>query len=523
MDDDLADFIIIGSGFGGSVSALRLAERGYTVRVLEEGRRWRAEDFPRSNWQLRDYLWLPSLGLRGIQRLSLHRHFLGLSGAGVGGGSLVYAATLLEPPEAFYRDPRWDQLDPDWRATLAPHYATARRMLGVTQTPRQWASDELLRQYGRALGREDRWAPTEVGILFGEHPGERVPDPFFGGEGPERTTCDLGGACMVGCRTGGKNTLDKNYLYLAERLGVEVLPETKALSVREVPGGYEVLTRSSRWGRRRTAVHRAKRVVVSAGALGTLRLLHRSRAAGGLSRLSPRLGDVFRTNSEVIVGAMGRDPAARYCEGNAITSSLYVTDDTHIEVVRYPEGSDALGLIASVLADAGPGPRALRWLAAVARDPAAALRSLRLRGWARQGIILLTMQSVDNHLRVAWRRRWWGAMGLRTEASERVPVSIPAANAAARWIAERIGGDAQGALSEVLLDRPVTAHLLGGCPMGRDRDEGVIDAVGRVHGHPGLYVVDGSMISANLGVNPSLTITALAEHAMAAVPEADRG
>lgn len=520
--DSSFDFIVIGSGFGGSVSALRLAEKGYRVAVLEAGRRWAPQDFPKSNWDVRRFLWAPRLGCYGIQRISPFRHFMGLGGAGVGGGSLVYAASLLMPPAPFYADPAWAHLDPDWSGTLAPFYATARQMLGVTRSPKLGRGDHFLKEYARTIGREQSFKPTEVGIYFGE-PGKTVPDPYFRGKGPPRTGCDFSAACMVGCRSGSKNSLDLNYLYLAERLGAQIHPETRVVGIRpDGQGGYEVESRPStrpwKWGETRT--WKARQVVVSAGTVGTLELLHRCREKGWLRGLSPMLGRRVRTNSEVIVGARSTDPSDSFCDANAITASLYVSDETHIEVVRYPEGSDVMGFLAQVLTDGSGWLRPFRFLAAALTNPSHFLRSLWVPGWARSTVILLVMQTLDNDLSLDWGRPWYAPWirWLKSRSPRALPVYIPEANRAARAIAERIRGFPQGAISEVILNRPLTAHVLGGCPMGARPEEGVVDKHGRVFGHPGLYVVDGSIIPANLGVNPSLTITALAEHAMAAVP-----
>lgn len=517
------DFLVLGSGFGGSVSALRLAEKGYRVAVLEAGKRWRPADYPRSNWDLRRFLWMPALGCHGIQRITLFKHFAGLSGAGVGGGSLVYAATLLSPPDPFFRDPAWAGLDRDWRVTLEPHFETARRMLGVVRSPRLGRGDELLREYARSIGRERHFHHTHVGIFFGE-PGRTVPDPYFEGRGPARTGCDFSAACMIGCRSGSKNTLDLNYLYLAEKLGAEIHPETEAVSIRSEGGGYVVESRNP-LGPRNQALRRweAKQVVVAAGTLGTLSLLHRCREEGWLPHLSPRLGDRVRTNSEVILGARSNRPDENFCDTTAITSGVYVTDDTHIEVVRYPEGSDAMGLLAQVLTDGG-ALRPLRFFWTALTHPTHLARCLWPPGWARQALILLVMQTLDNHLSLSWGRRWYAPWRktLVSRSPRKLPTFIPEANQAARAIAEKMGGVPQGSITEVFLDRPLTAHVLGGCPMGASPDDGVVDRVGRAFGHPGLYIVDGSIIPANLGVNPSLTITALAEHVMAAVPGRSR-
>jgi len=517
------DFIVIGSGFGGAVAALRLAEKGYSVCVLEAGRRWQSEDFPRTNWDVRNFLWAPKLGCTGIQRISLLKDFMALSGAGVGGGSLVYAAVLMMPLDPFFKDPQWNDLDPDWKATLAPHYQTARHMLGVATNPRTWPADRLLKEYGEDIGRGAHFAPTEVGIFFGES-GVTVPDPYFGGEGPERTGCDFSGACMVGCRTGGKNTLDKNYLFLAEKRGAKIVPETAATAIQpDGEGGYFVHTKkgTSIFTREKN-IWRAKKVVVAAGTIETLRLLHHSKHLGYLPNLSDTLGDKFRTNSEVLNGINTNQKEINFSEGIAITSILQVTDSTSIEVVRYNEGSDVMGLMASVLTENGTRfTRPLKYFWKVLSHPIQFLKCSWIFGWAHRTIILLVMQVYDNHLKISYKPSRWlpGKMKLVSKSPKGgIPTFIPEANEAAKALAKKTGGIPQGAISEVMLNRPLTAHVLGGCPIAADTEKGVVDKFGQAFGHPGLYVTDGSIMPANLGVNPSLTITALAEHCMTAIP-----
>ncbi len=527
------DYVVVGSGFGGSVSALRLAEKGYRVLVVEAGKRWRTEDFPRSNWNLRKFLWLPAVFCYGIQRLTLLRDVLVLSGAGVGGGSLVYANTLLVPPEEIFRRSNWPR-GVDWHAALAPHYETAQRMLGVTVNPHLWPGDELLRDFAASVGREETFRPTQVGVLFGERPGQAAGDPYFGGEGPARTTCTLCGGCMVGCRHGAKNTLDKNYLWFAEKLGTEILPETRVTRVEPLGGpagggpGYrlhlERTTRKLRKGRRPIT---ARGVVFAAGALGTVDLLLTCRESGSLPRLSPAVGCYVRTNSEVICGFTARDDRVDYSQGIAITSGFHPADDTYMEVVRYPAGSDVMGLLGTLLTDNGTRlTRPLRWLANCARHPLDFLRTLKLTGWARRSTILLVMQTLDNSLSLVRRRRWFWpfrrALTSRPDPGQPpIPSFIPVANQAARTLAPKVAAFPSSAINEVLLNVPTTAHLLGGAAMASTPEEGVIDARHRVFGYEELYVVDGSMIPVNLGVNPSLTITAMAEHAMSQVPPKD--
>jgi cholesterol oxidase len=506
------DVLVIGSGFGGSVTALRAAEKGYTVGVLEAGRRFEPDDLPRSSWDVRRFLWMPRLGCHGIQRLTLLRDVLVLSGAGVGGGSLVYANTLYEPLDDFWADPQWAGIT-DWRAELAPHFRVARAMLGAARVPADTPADVVIRRLGERLGVADTFHRADVGVFFGE-PGVEVPDPYFGGLGPPRTGCTACGGCMVGCRHGAKGSLDRNYLWLAERLGVTIHAEREAIDVAPDPAGYAVRARVP--GRRgHVEVFRAEQVVLAAGALGTLRLLLASRQQGLLPRLSARLGENVRTNSEAIVGATARSSAVDYSRGVAITSSIHPDRHTQIEPVRYPPRSNAMGLLATVLVDGGGSvPRQLRFLGRVVHHPVAFARSLSVRRWSERTIILLVMQSRRNALRVTLRR------GRLTSEPGEVPAPsyLPVANEAARIVAELIDGQPGSAVNEVLFDVPTTAHLIGGACIGASAEEGVVDPYHRVYGHPGLHVVDGAAISANLGANPSLTITAQAERALALWP-----
>lgn len=521
-----ADVLVIGSGFGGSVSALRLAEKGYAVTVLERGRRWHRSDFPATNWALRKYLWLPRLGLTGIQALSFFRHALVLHGTGVGGGSLVYANTLVRPDDAVLRAPGWGE--GDWADRLEPHFATARRMLGATTCQGVGRTDHLLREVGVELRGEDTFRVHDVGVFFGEA-GETVPDPFFGGQGPDRTGCTRCGACMIGCPVGAKNTLDRNYLWLAERLGARVVPETEALTVRPLAeGGYEVETRRSLGLRRPRRRWRARRVVVSAGVVGTVELLLRSRDAGHLPDLSPQVGRRVRTNSESILAADAPAGSGEWCDHVAITSGIQADRDTHIQMVRFNRGSDSLFWLTAPLTDGGGRiPRPLRLLLGLLRHPFRALRSVwPLRRAERTGIVL-AMQTTGGELTFRLRRRWWTpwrrTLVSQVPAGEDAPVSyIPVANSITRRLAERMGGEAWNTWPEVIMGAPTTAHILGGCPMGDTPEEGAVDRRGEVFGHPGLHVVDGSVVPVNLGVNPSLTITALAEYLVSLVPEREQ-
>jgi len=519
-----ADFLVIGSGFGGAVSALRLVEKGYAVVVLEQGKRYRTGDFPRTSWSLRKYLWAPRLGLHGIQVLTFLRHALVLHGRGVGGGSLVYANTLIAPDPEVFRRPEWGP--GDWEARLAPHYAEARRMLGAVPCAGVGRTDEILREIGVELRGEDTFRVHEVGVFFGRE-GETVPDPFFGGEGPERTGCTRCGACMIGCRVGAKNTLDKNYLWLAEKGGARIVPETEATGIRPLPGGgYEVETRRALGWRRPRRSWRAREVVVAGGVVGTVGLLLRSRARGWLPDLSSRVGTRVRTNSESILAADSPDRSVPWSDHVAITSGILADERTHIEMVRFNPGSDSLFWLTAPLTDGGGRiPRPLRLLWNLVRRPVRSLRSLWPFHRAERTGIVLAMQATEGHLDLTLRRRWWRlggrSLGSRVPRGQEPPVSyIPVANQVTRRLAERLGGEAWNTWPEVVMGAPTTAHVLGGCPMGPDPETGAVDFQGRLFGYPGIRVVDGSVVPVNLGVNPSLTITALAEHILSQVPPA---
>ncbi|MEU4802080.1 GMC family oxidoreductase [Actinosynnema sp. NPDC023587] len=515
------DVVVVGSGFGGSVAALRLTEKGYRVAVVEAGRRFADDEFARTSWDLRRYLWAPALGCYGIQRVHALRNVMILAGAGVGGGSLVYANTLYRPLPAFYRDRQWAHIT-DWEAELAPFYDQASRMLGVVENPTTTPSDHVLRQVAEDMGVADSYHPTPVGVFFGE-PGETAEDPYFGGAGPRRTGCVECGECMTGCRVGAKNTLVKNYLYLAERHGAEVLPLTTVTDLRQASDGtWAVGTRRTggllRRGRRTIT---AGRVVLAAGTWGTQRLLHRMKAEGALPRLSARLGELTRTNSEAIIGAsrLTVDEDRDFSRGVAITSSIHPDERTHVEPVRYGKGSNAMGLLQTLATDGAKStPRALQFLAQAVRHPVRFARVLSVRRWSERTVILLVMQSLDNSITTVGRRGLFGrTLSSAQGHGEPNPTFIPAGHRANLLAAEHIGGVAGGTWGE-LFDIPLTAHFIGGCPIGADAASGVIDPYHRVHGYPGLSVVDGSAISANLGVNPSLTITAQAERAFSSWP-----
>jgi cholesterol oxidase len=541
---DVYDVVVVGSGFGGAVAALRLSEKGYRVLVLEAGRRFTRESLPKTSWSLRDYLWAPALGLYGIQRIHVLGKVMVLAGAGVGGGSLNYANTLYVPPEPFFRDPQWGAIT-DWQAELRPYYAQAQRMLGVRQNPTTTEADEYLRTTAESMGVGRSFQLTPVGVFFGDGrdadgsvtaaPGQEVQDPYFGGAGPRRRACTECGECMTGCRHGAKNTLNENYLYLAERAGAEIRPMTTVVGIREVEGGFEVGTvptdkRRRGRGRGPGSVIRCGRVVLAAGTYGTQTLLHHIQRDGGLPRISANLGALTRTNSEALVGALtfprpyrrrnGKGAVADFTRGVAITSSIHPNASTHIENVRYGKGSNTMALmcVPQYRAD-GRLPKPIAVAAAFLRHPVMVARTLATRHWSERTIIGLVMQSHDNSLTTYLRRRrpGRGLLTARQGHGAPNPVHIPEGAEAARLLAEQINGFAGTNLGE-LFGMPLTAHFLGGCPIGADPEHGVIDPYHRLYGHPGISVVDGSAVSANLGVNPSLTITAQAERAMALWP-----
>jgi cholesterol oxidase len=525
------DWLVIGSGFGGSVSALRLSEKGHRVGVLECGRRFADHEFAKNTADVRRYTWRPHLGMKGIFRLTIFRDVAVVSGCGVGGGSLGYANTLYVPPAQFFEDRQWAEMD-EWESALAPHYAEAQRMLGVVQNPHDDPADQLLRELGEHLGVSDTYQKTPVGIFFGEEgeAGKTVPDPFFDGEGPERTACKLCGRCMVGCPHGAKNTLVKNYLHLAERRGAQVMPERTVIDIRPLgppdgSEGYEVESvRSGAWVRKERRVHRARGVVLAAGPLGTNTLLQRCRLGGSLPRISSRLGELVRTNSEAILTVtVPEERAAGFTKRVAITSSIYPDPHTHIETVSYGEDGDSMRMFYTLLVGDGTRlTRPLKLLGQILLHPGRFAKLLLAKRWSRRTIILLVMQTLDNAIALRPRKGPFGTLWLRTEQDplRPNPTFIPVANQAAEWMARRTGGVAQSSVMEALFNIPTTAHILGGAVIAPDPERGVVDAHQRLFGYENLLVCDGSVIPANVGVNPSLTITALAEHAMSFVPAA---
>jgi cholesterol oxidase len=456
--------------------------------------------------------------MRGIQRINLLRDVMVLSGAGVGGGSLVYANTLIEPNDSFFTDPQWSDIT-DWKRELDPWYDQARRVLGVELANADTPADRVMARVAEHFRCSETHHPVPVGVHRGKR-GATVPDPYFGGVGPDRTGCIECGGCMVGCRFDAKNTLDRNYLYLAEQAGAAVASDSQVVDVEYLNDGWTVtVQRPGAWVRRRRRTYRAQQVVFSAGALGTARLLLRLRHAGRLPHISDTLGQIVRTNSEAIVGALAGGTEVDYSEGVAITSSFEVDEHTRVEPVRYSKGSNSMGLLSTVLVPGGRGPQFFRFIARVVTAPIAFLRSLSVRRWAERGVIVLVMQSIDNSIRLRWGR---GVFGRRVRSGpghgEPNPRWLPVAHEAATVAAAEMDGQAMASTNEAVLGIPVTAHLIGGAVIGASSAKGVIDPYHRVFGHAGLHVVDGAAVPANLGSNPSLTITALAERAMSFWP-----
>jgi cholesterol oxidase len=525
------DWLVIGSGFGGSVSALRLSEKGYSVGILECGRRFEDKDFVKTTWNVWRYYWVPKLRMKGILRLTLFRDIFIASGCGVGGGSLGYANTLYRPGSDFYGDPIWRDLD-DWEEALRPHFDTAEHMLGVTEYRGEGPADELLKELAEELDVPETYHRTRVGVFFNDDaPGEEVPDPYFGGEGPPRAGCIRCGACMPGCRYNAKNTLMKNYLWFAERNGVRIEPERTVVDVRPLEGedgreGYVVMSeRSGRWLAKDQRTHTARGVVLAAGAIGTNQLLHQCRANGSLSRVSGRVGYRVRTNSEAIPAVTVRDDRLDFTKSVAISSSIHPSEDTHIENVTYGRGADSMAVLWTLAVGKGTRfTRPLKYLGQAVRHPVQWLRANWPLKFSRRTVILLVMQTIDNSMRFRPKRRLLGRgvrMTTEQDPDNPNPTFIPVADWTVRRAAEKLDGVPQVGTTEALLNTPITAHILGGAVMGEDADSGVIDHRHRIFGYENLLVCDGSAIPANPGVNPSLTITAMAEYAMTHVPKRD--
>lgn len=519
------DYIIIGSGFGGSVSAMRLTEKGYSVLVLEKGKRFEDKDFAKSNWQFWKYLWLPAIHAYGILQISILKGVMVLHGAGVGGGSLGYANVLEVPSDETFATPAWNQ-NIRWGEVLKPHYATAKRMLGVARNPKLWKADQVLRQMADNICMGHTFRPTDVGAFFGEAV-VAVPDPYFGGEGPERAGCNHCGGCMVGCRHNAKNTLPKNYLYLAEKNGAEVISEAEVTDVQPSTfdhARYKVTYQSSTSLIKHKHIVYARNVILSAGVMGTMKLLLNLRdVKKSLPRLSQRLGHMVRTNSEALLGSLARKSDINYSQGVAISSIYNYDEITRVEPVRYPDGSSLMRFLAAPLidTDVSVGVRILKFLGWALTHPGDFAKALFLPGWAHNATILLVMQHADNRMRFRIGRSGFTffrrGLVAEEEPGYKIHARVKGSHELTRDFAKRTNGIALGSLGENLLGLPTTAHILGGAPIGRNADEGVVNECFEVHNYPGMYIIDGSIMPANPGVNPSLTITALAEYAMSRI------
>jgi len=529
------DFIVIGSGFGGSVSADRLVEKGYHVAVMEMGRRWTPDNLPHSSWSIHRWLWRPKIGLRGFFNIQFFKHATIFHGSAVGGGSITYACTLLPPPDKVWAAGSWTGLS-DWIAEMPKHYDTASRMLGVAENTILGPADYLLKKAAEIEGTGHTFYCTKVGIFEpapGDSGGKVFPDPFFDGEGPARSTCIGCGGCMMGCKYGAKNTLDLGYLYLAEKHGAEVFPETRAVDVKPIgdardgSGGYEVSTvKSTAWIRRHPRRFTSRGVVFSASALGTMELLFHLKEKGSLSAISNQLGRHVRTNSESLIGARTPGYSQDVSQGIAIGSGVYIDEHTHIEAVRYPKGSDAIGFLTTILTDGHPGPQRIAlWLRNVLvsflRHPLQTVRVLQPVGWAKEFVILLCMQALEGEIEMRWQRPWfWPFRKFLVSRGDKVTTYIPKANEFAKTLAKLTGGFPMSMLPEILFNVPGTAHCIGGCVIADSSTHGVVDSRHRVFNYKNMYICDGSVVAANLGVNPSLTITALTERAMSFIPPA---
>ena len=513
------DYIVIGSGFGGSVSAMRLAEKGYSVLVIEKGKRFNTEDFPKSDWNLKKFLWVPKLRWFGFQKLTFFRRVTILSGVGVGGGSIVYGNTHMFPPDTFFENKAWSHFK-DWKKTLLPFYDLARKILGTKTLTEFNEEDLLLKEVASDMGREASFSGVNVGVYFGNENEEK--DPYFSGKGPLRSGCRNCAGCMVGCRYNAKNTLDKNYLYFAEKYGAVVIEKTEAGKIEFLNDQYTVHTSSTgAWFQKKRKVYKSKGLIISGGVLGTMDLLLKQKYKyKSLDKLSDKLGANILTNSESLCGVSHAD--RKLNNGIAISSYFNPDDHTHIEIVKYNDKSGAMGKLATLAVGPGNGfVRFMKWLLAAVKQPIDFIRlSFSFKNWGKNAIIFLVMQSLDNSMRMIWKKRWLGSsISFKNDQSSKVPAFIPVGQEVMHRYAKKVNGIAQNNWPEILLNMPMTAHILGGCPMGSDVNEGVVNEKFEVYGYKNMYILDGSIIPCNLGVNPSLSITALSEYAMNSIPE----
>jgi cholesterol oxidase len=513
------DYIVIGSGFGGSVSAMRLAEKGYSVLVIEKGKRWNTLDFPKTNWNLPKYLWMPLIKFFGIQKLTFFKEVFVISGIGVGGGSLVYANTHMMPKEPFYKNKIWSHFK-DWKSVLAPYFETAKFMLGTTTFEKDYEEDRILKEVATEMGHGDSFKPVDgVGVYLG--PVNKETDPYFKGLGPLRSGCTECAGCMVGCRENAKNTLDKNYLWFAEKeFGAKILPETSVTKIEFLNDEYQIHTESSTSiFSKNKQVFKSKGLVVCGGVLGTMDLLLRQKYVDKtLSGLSDKLGENILTNSEMLSGVMAADRKLNH--GIAISRVFSPDENTNIEIVKFPDKSGAMTRLGVMAAgDGSPAVRTAKMLGNMIIHPIRFLRMTFSTDQAKSGVIFLIMQTLENSMRLRINKGFFGTgMSMVNDSKQRVPTYIPVGQDALYRYAEKVHGVPMNAFSEVMFNLASTAHILGGCPMGATKEEGVVDEYFRVHGYPNMLVLDGSIMPCNLGVNPSLTITALSEYAMDHIP-----
>ncbi|MFT7057414.1 MAG: cholesterol oxidase [Roseivirga sp.] len=513
------DYVIIGSGFGGSVSALRLSEKGYKVLVVEKGKWFKAKDFPKTNWNFKKWLWIPGLRFFGIMKISIFRQIAILSGTGVGGGSLVYANTLPIPKSKFFKTGSWSKLN-DWENDLAPYYKEALRMLGAAKTPRLFDGDIALKKVAQKLGMEGKFDSTNVAIYFGE---ENVtkPDPYFEGIGPERTGCNYCGACMTGCSNNSKNTLDKNYLYLAQKYGAEILAENEVYDVTPLTteggaSGYEVAIKTSTNFFTKRKKVKSRGVIFSGGVLGTVKLMLKLKT-GSLPNISDRLGHDIRSNNETLVSVSSLEKDKNFSKGVAIGSILDTDENSHLEVCRYAEGSNAWKLMhLPYVTGSTIFSRLSMVVVSLIKSPVKYFKTYFVNSWAKKTVVLLFMQTLDSTLR--FKRNRFGLMSSTVSTGKKPTPFIPESVKLIKEYSKAVNGVSTSFALETIAGIPSTAHILGGAVMGENQSEGVIDKNNKVFGYEHLYVIDGAMISANPGVNPSLTITAIAERAMSQIP-----
>ena len=514
------DAIIIGSGFGGSVSALRLAEKGYKVAVLERGKRYRSKDFPKTSWNIRKHLWFPKLFLYGIQCITLFRDLFVIHGSGVGGGSLVYANTHLIPPDkAFNKD---DWTGGEWKYRLLPYYDMAQKMLGSTTAVQLGKTDYILKECADEMGRGETFYKVDVGIYFSDQKGW-VDDPYFNGDGPKRKGCIHCGECMVGCRHDAKNTLDKNYLYLAEKLGVDIIPEMDVYDIKMEKEEYIVKAKRSTGIFHPKTTFSSDKVIVSGGVMGSVKLLMDCKRRGSLPNLSDQLGNFVRSNSEAILGIETPKADSELTSGIAISAGFHPDDETHVETFRFGKGQNMMGMLTTDMPKSNAPAGLLYWIINFVKHPVRNLMHFFPRKWSERGIFLLVMQPLNSYLKLVDERKWWkfGATSLNTKNESNMPVPgrIEIGEKLAEKISKKVGGNCSTTYTSAILNIPTTAHILGGARMSDNPNKGVVNQELEAFGHKGLYVIDGSSIPSNLGVNPSLTITALAEYAMDKFPK----